>query len=155
MSYEHCFKCDALTGRAGRHDDSLYCDDGSGPYCESCYHATAEYKNYVIDDLKSRIAQLETENQRLRLLLDTSKSVEREHILEAENAALREQQRWVPVSERLPKETKRYELVCRGANDRWVEERVFLKTKWVVSRHPVEYWREKQPLPASPQEQSE
>jgi hypothetical protein len=33
-------------------------------------------------------AQLETENQRLRLLLDTSKSVEREHILEAENAAL-------------------------------------------------------------------
>lgn len=33
---EHCCSCGEETGRAGRHDDSLFTDDG-GPYCESCY----------------------------------------------------------------------------------------------------------------------
>jgi len=37
LDAEHCYKCDAETGRAGRHDDSLYADNGAGPFCESCY----------------------------------------------------------------------------------------------------------------------
>ena len=34
---EYCFVCDDATGNAGVHDDSLYLDDGTGPYCERCF----------------------------------------------------------------------------------------------------------------------
>jgi hypothetical protein len=34
---ERCCVCDEPTGRAGRGDDSLYAEDGSGPYCEPCW----------------------------------------------------------------------------------------------------------------------
>lgn len=39
---ERCRECDDPTGRAGRGDDSLYCDslscdDGTGPFCEDCF----------------------------------------------------------------------------------------------------------------------
>ena len=33
---ERCCKCDEPTGRAGKGDDSLYRDDGTGSYCEGC-----------------------------------------------------------------------------------------------------------------------
>ncbi len=36
---EMCFICDQPTGRAGIHDDSLYAEDGTGPYCEECWDA--------------------------------------------------------------------------------------------------------------------
>ncbi len=41
-SYEHCCQCDALTGRAGKFDDSIYVTmkadgDYKGPFCEDCY----------------------------------------------------------------------------------------------------------------------
>lgn len=38
---ECCWSCDDPTGRAGRADDSLYDEDGGGPYCEDCW---AEYE---------------------------------------------------------------------------------------------------------------
>jgi len=34
---EHCFKCESPTGRAGRAEDSLYAENGDGPYCENCW----------------------------------------------------------------------------------------------------------------------
>ena len=34
---ERCWECDALTGRGGQADDSLYTDDGHGPFCEECW----------------------------------------------------------------------------------------------------------------------
>ena len=35
MTLERCFICDEPTGKAGRFDDSLYCDlCGEGPFCE-------------------------------------------------------------------------------------------------------------------------
>lgn len=35
--FEYCCLCQEATGRAGRHDDSLYCDDcDAGPFCEVC-----------------------------------------------------------------------------------------------------------------------
>ena len=35
---ERCVECDEPTGRAGRDDDSMYCDVcGAGPFCEGCY----------------------------------------------------------------------------------------------------------------------
>ena len=34
---EHCIECDALTGRAGECEDSLYTEDGKGPFCEDCF----------------------------------------------------------------------------------------------------------------------
>lgn len=49
---EYCFKCGAATGRAGQYDDSIYDDDGEGPYCEECW-----------DEMESRVAQEEHEFQ--------------------------------------------------------------------------------------------
>jgi len=40
MRVERCCKCDDATGRAGKADDSLYRDDGTGPYCEGCFAMT-------------------------------------------------------------------------------------------------------------------
>lgn len=37
MSVETCCECEQETGRAGIHDDSLYFEDGSGPYCQECF----------------------------------------------------------------------------------------------------------------------
>lgn len=35
---EHCTICDNPTGKAGRGDGSLYCEDcGAGPFCNSCF----------------------------------------------------------------------------------------------------------------------
>lgn len=34
---ERCWDCDDPTGRAGRCDDSIYCDCGLGPFCEECW----------------------------------------------------------------------------------------------------------------------
>lgn len=35
---EYCFVCSAPTGRAGRGDDSIYDENGEGPYCLDCWH---------------------------------------------------------------------------------------------------------------------
>ena len=35
--YETCSVCGEMTGRAGRADDSIYTEDGVGPFCESCW----------------------------------------------------------------------------------------------------------------------
>lgn len=34
---EYCIECDGETGRAGAAEDSLYREDGTGPYCEGCF----------------------------------------------------------------------------------------------------------------------
>lgn len=34
---ELCCECDEPTGRAGAGEDSLYREDGGGPYCEECW----------------------------------------------------------------------------------------------------------------------
>ena len=34
---ETCTTCGDETGRAGAGDDSLYLEDGTGPYCERCF----------------------------------------------------------------------------------------------------------------------
>lgn len=54
--YERCFLCDEPTGRAGRADDSLYDEDGLGPYCEGCWDAAidAALKNAETTDFYRR-----------------------------------------------------------------------------------------------------
>ncbi len=34
---EECYVCGKYTGRAGRADDSIYCECGAGPFCEECW----------------------------------------------------------------------------------------------------------------------
>ena len=34
---EHCCECGEETGRAGPMEDSLFNDDGEGPFCEACW----------------------------------------------------------------------------------------------------------------------
>ena len=37
-TYERCDICDELTGRAGKGEDSLYCDEcDKGPFCSECH----------------------------------------------------------------------------------------------------------------------
>ena len=53
-SYEHCTECDALTGRAGKHEDSLY-HSSEGPFCESCYDEWAEKIITERDQLREQL----------------------------------------------------------------------------------------------------
>ena len=34
---ECCCKCDDPTGKAGKGGDSLFLDNGEGPFCEDCW----------------------------------------------------------------------------------------------------------------------
>lgn len=36
LTREHCFICEAETGRAGRGEDSIYDEADEGPYCTDC-----------------------------------------------------------------------------------------------------------------------
>lgn len=42
LTREHCFLCDAETGRAGRGEDSIFDSADYGPYCEECWAAHPE-----------------------------------------------------------------------------------------------------------------
>ena len=42
LELEICCKCDEATSRAGKSDDSLYTDDGEGPFCVDCYDNLAD-----------------------------------------------------------------------------------------------------------------
>ena len=54
MSKELCSECDEPTGRAGKHEDSIYI--GSfGPFCEDC---VAEQTESIVDCLECRVAEL-------------------------------------------------------------------------------------------------
>ena len=37
MTYEHCARCQKITGRSGIGEDSLYSSNGYGPFCEDCW----------------------------------------------------------------------------------------------------------------------
>jgi len=54
MKYEFCTVCDNKTGKAVCGDGSLYTDDGSGPFCDACYHFQLQ-----IEALSQRILDLE------------------------------------------------------------------------------------------------
>ena len=41
---EYCCECGAATGRAGRADDSIFTEDGDGPYCFECWGDLASKK---------------------------------------------------------------------------------------------------------------
>jgi hypothetical protein len=40
LTRECCFLCGAETGRAGAAEDSIFDDNGDGPYCEECFAPT-------------------------------------------------------------------------------------------------------------------
>ena len=42
LTLEYCCECNGATGRAGKHDDSLFIDDDDGPYCRECFDAKDE-----------------------------------------------------------------------------------------------------------------
>ena len=57
---ECCVSCDSYTERAGKHDDSLYLDDGTGPYCLPCYdHKRVEELETYCAAKDTRIKELE------------------------------------------------------------------------------------------------
>ena len=60
MNEETCCVCDAPTGRAGRADDSLYCEaDDTGPYCDDCYPTREN-----MEAQRAQLARLQEELER-------------------------------------------------------------------------------------------
>lgn len=57
MSEELCCACDAPTGRAGAHEDSLYAGR-YGPYCEDCWHEAPDQLAHRIEALEARLAEV-------------------------------------------------------------------------------------------------
>ena len=48
---EYCCECDQPTGNAGRGEDSLFDEDGEGPFCEECWCHTCQRSGTVDDTL--------------------------------------------------------------------------------------------------------
>jgi len=69
MSIERCYICDEPTGRAGRGEDSLYCDEcDSGPYCSECWdehEADGHLRGSEVDRLKRIIREQDETVQRV------------------------------------------------------------------------------------------
>jgi len=66
MDYEYCCECEEPTGRAGRHDDSIYIggpDGEIGPLCEECYskYTVCDNCGEVITDTKGAYHDVEDE----------------------------------------------------------------------------------------------
>ena len=70
MEAERCTDCDEPTERAGKGDDSLYTNEGVGPFCEQCFgdgdaidmrEAWLADKARTIKSRTDRIAALEAE----------------------------------------------------------------------------------------------
>lgn len=43
---EYCIECAQPTGNAGEGEDSLYRDDGTGPYCFDCFTEDNDEPHY-------------------------------------------------------------------------------------------------------------
>ena len=58
---ETCCVCDEPTGRAGRADDSLYCDECDvGPFCEECWDDHhKDYNHGEVAGLRRQLAKLQ------------------------------------------------------------------------------------------------
>ncbi len=73
---EHCCVCDALTGRAGRADDSLYLETQTGeelgPLCEDCHNS------FRRDDLTDALVAKDVEIAGLGRRLDAALLVNEE-----------------------------------------------------------------------------
>lgn len=66
---DRCCKCDELTGRAGKGDDSIYAEDGEGPFCVRCHREYCENQGYdspAAVKLAAAVREAEAENVRLR-----------------------------------------------------------------------------------------
>lgn len=76
-SYEECFICDDLTGRAGQGEDSLYCDEcDKGPYCPECF------KKHHESDVKVAKLEADLEERAKQFHLAKAKVMSREAIIE-------------------------------------------------------------------------
>ena len=73
MTLEICTNCGEPTGRAGRHEDSLYAGD-FGPYCDECWE---EVPNDLAEGLLAKqreIAAKDAEIARLNVMAYRPKS---------------------------------------------------------------------------------
>lgn len=49
ISLEYCISCGSATDKAGKADDSLYCEHCDiGPFCETCYAAHRTVDSCII-----------------------------------------------------------------------------------------------------------
>lgn len=49
---ELCIECDKHTDRAGIEDDSLYTDEGDGPFCFECFTTKMDSIDFALKELK-------------------------------------------------------------------------------------------------------
>ena len=48
--YELCSRCDEPTGRAGAGDDSIYAENGDGPFCLPCWQRLEDPTPWELGD---------------------------------------------------------------------------------------------------------
>ena len=78
QSIERCIECDEPTGRAGRSEDSLFCDTcDAGPFCETCHevHGYICHINTLTRELAEVKAACEIKDEALRLLCSAWKQI--------------------------------------------------------------------------------
>ena len=64
---EMCCNCNSPTGKAGRGDDSIYCECGDGPFCLDCYHALLQEQS-LVEDFGGDVERLRRDLDALRNL---------------------------------------------------------------------------------------
>ena len=68
LKYEYCCECGNKTGCAGKSDDSLYLEDGRGPFCEPCYD---HERRLELEELKEKLeAEILMLKNQLEWMLD-------------------------------------------------------------------------------------
>lgn len=122
-NYEHCAECDALTGRAGKHDDSLY-HAHEGPFCVECYEnwdgkVIAERDQFKADLLQAAEMignQGKTINQLQALMPEYDELCYQHGILQdTANDIKKERDQLKAEVERLATELQQYRLTSGGA----------------------------------------
>jgi len=67
LTYEYCCDCGCETGKAGRGEDSIYCDlCDSGPFCEECFD-----KHRCTQELQKELAAARAEADALKWFTET------------------------------------------------------------------------------------
>ena len=79
LTYEYCCDCGCETGKAGRGEDSIYCDlCDSGPFCEECFdkHRCTQELQKELTAARAEADALKKENAALKWFIEKYCSIE-------------------------------------------------------------------------------
>jgi len=132
--------------------------------CSECNEDFADYENPQIARLTARVKELEESDKYDTEL--TKKRIEEEATmwlgcvekLQAKIRELEDANRWIPVSERLPKKNGWHEVLREDHTNKYYQDYKFFgltKNNWLGTYsnfNRIVYWRENLPMPDVPQD---